>query len=571
MKNWIIVFAIILTSFWNVKAQNTPPKKVSVVGAARGQFYADQYIPDGEDSVTSPKMNSGNVLADLGLKIQANPQMEVLGMVRIRNDYGGFWGSGVSFDVRQLYVRGIIGNAVRYQLGDINYRMTPYTLWNNDQELLSSLPVAFSTQTQAVNYDHFYNSDHSWRQQGASGNVGFLFAKGIKEIKLNAVTTRMRTSDFSNQSDRIFVGSNATIVQSDVLTLGLNYANVVDIFGTSRNLTSYHNPVFTGSLLWSKVTNLGSWQGSGEAGISNTYTNGTELPIKNGKFNDWKLKWITKNNHWQWQVRYHYVNAAFRSPGAQTRRLNPNGQLSAYPRVQNDQGLRPVNMLDMMRETGIYNLQLQTDLMSYLPQYDNITPYGDATPNRQSYEISTQYGHAESWWYGSVLYYRGRETKGEGTIEPRQFTRLQLETGWLFNEHTSGWKSQLRISSKFRKDQTTRVSPEYLPQLNLANEMTSLGMEWLFQKKWELLLGLQHVRYEGLELQSVKDFNGEIINFKELNLDGKEEMLSAGVRYHFSKQSYLSLQRFQWKGENKELEQGNYAWGQWMLMYQMNF
>ena len=97
-------------------------RKITFVGAARAQFYGDHYQSySEEDTVTTAKLNSGNTLVDLGINIRPNPQMEIQGMVRVRNDYGGFWGAGVSFDVRQLYVKGVAGGIVRYQLGDINY------------------------------------------------------------------------------------------------------------------------------------------------------------------------------------------------------------------------------------------------------------------------------------------------------------------------------------------------------------------------------------------------------------------------------------------------------------------
>lgn len=571
MRAIILIFSFFLITIGAWSQKSTPEKKVSVVGAARSQFYGDQYAPSQEDSVTAKKLNSGNVLADLGLKIQANSNMEVLGMVRIRNDYGGFWGSGVSFDVRQLTVKGVIGNAVRYQLGDINYRMTPYTLWNYDQEILSTMPTAFLTQMQAVNYDHFYNQDHAWRQQGASANVGFLLAKGIKEIQLKAVSTRIKTSDFSNQSDRIFVGLNANVIQSDALQLGLNYADVMDIVGTSRNQTSIRNPIFTGSANWRMPLRNATIRLSGEAGVSSSYTKGLDLPIKNGRFNDWRLNWTHQINGFSFDLRYQYVNAQFRSPGAQTRRINPTGELTSYTRVGNDQTLRALNMMDIMRESNLYNMQLQTSLGQYLPQYDNITPYGDATPNRQGVFLNGKFGKKNGILSMSASTYMGREARGEGTIEARQFSRWQIESSFLFNEQTVGWKSQLRVSSRYRKDQTKRDGLDYLPQVNLQNEIASLGVEWLFQKKWELMLGIQRLDYKGLEMLNVRDFNGEIINFKEWEVDGSEWMNSVGMRYFFSPESYLSLQHFNWNSDRAGAGFPKYAWGQWMLMYQMNF
>lgn len=67
-------------------------------------------------------------------------------MIRIKNQLGGFYGAGVTFDVRQLYVKGIISNVVRYQLGDINYKLTPFTFYNNDFDDLMQHPQVFNLQ-----------------------------------------------------------------------------------------------------------------------------------------------------------------------------------------------------------------------------------------------------------------------------------------------------------------------------------------------------------------------------------------------------------------------------------------
>ena len=164
MKNWFITFSILCVwiSVAKLEAQTkqiVSTKKFNITGLARGNFYADRLNQSSEitDSVTIPKLNSGHILSDLAFSIRPSKSMEVMAMARIRNDYGGFWGSGVTFDIRQMYVKGVIGGIVRYQLGDINDRMTKYTLWNQDQEFLQTTPTIFKQQFDVLNYDHFYN------------------------------------------------------------------------------------------------------------------------------------------------------------------------------------------------------------------------------------------------------------------------------------------------------------------------------------------------------------------------------------------------------------------------------
>jgi hypothetical protein len=117
-----------------VQAQNAPGAagtawrpKFSLNGHTRAAYTADAFRLAG-DTTTLPRENSGHVLADLGMNVRPNDQTEVQAMIRVRNDYGGFWGSGVSFDVRQLTVKGLINNRFRYALGDLDYKLTPFTM-----------------------------------------------------------------------------------------------------------------------------------------------------------------------------------------------------------------------------------------------------------------------------------------------------------------------------------------------------------------------------------------------------------------------------------------------------------
>ncbi|MEY4329877.1 MAG: hypothetical protein RL609_625 [Bacteroidota bacterium] len=562
----IVVFCAIAGTSWS---QGDPERKISVIGQSRGQFYGDHLVNPVADSVTAPKMNSGNVLADLGLKIQVNKTMEVLGMVRIRNDYGGFWGSGVSFDVRQLTVRGLIGHAVRYSLGDINYKMTPFTLWNNDQEWSATAPQIFADQMNVLKYDHFYNNDHSWRQQGVSADGAFVFSKGIQELKWGVFSSRVRTTDFGSVPDRIFSGVSIDAKVKADLGISYHYANLWDIEGTANTTTSFRNPVHTLGGYWNK-----KWGAIGqvvqvEMGMSKRMVNNDVNYLhKQGNFihGTYQLNW--PESRWTWQMTWNRVEAEFRSPGAQTRRLNPNASLSAFQRTGNDQSLRTVNLLDLMRESNLYNLQLQTELGAYLPYYDNITPYGVATPNRQGFEVKVG-GKDKSQtlsWFASHGQYQ--ETRGEGTVEPRKFVRTKLGMDGV----VAKWGAQsLNLQAELRRDLTDRQLESPIPSTHLQTDCVVLGVDFAFNAKWHALLGTQYLRYNGNEMVSVVNYNGEITNFNEQKWNGKEWMNAVGMKYVFSEKSFLTIQNNTWNGVVDNTNMPNYRWKQWMILYQMNF
>ena len=190
-KKYIVVIALTLCSTITL-AQG---KKVWASGAARSVFQQNTLGTEG-DTITPTNLNSGNTLVDVALNARPNANTFVHAMVRVRNDFGGFWGSGVTFDMRQMYLKGLVNDAVRYQLGDINYKLSPYTFFNNQEELSSHQSEVLDIYRDMVHYDLFYTDDNTWRQQGAAVDFTLEFSKAVKELTSELVYVSQQTYGF---------------------------------------------------------------------------------------------------------------------------------------------------------------------------------------------------------------------------------------------------------------------------------------------------------------------------------------------------------------------------------------
>ena len=564
------IAALVVTQF--VSAQEKDLRKVVFTGAARGLYYGDRIGQEVEDSITIPRMNSGHTLVDLGMNIRPNRNTEIQGMVRVRNDYGGFWGSGVSFDIRQLYIKGVAGGVVRYQLGDINYKLSPYTLSNTQQEIITQGPVVFQQQTRLMNYDNFYAADSSWRQQGAAAEFGLQFAKYLKEIQFHTVATRVRTTDFGSINDRLFAGYNVNLVQSNFLEMGITHVTLFDIEGTSRNLSTFHNPVTTGTLLLKRDISNWKMKVNVETGTSKTYYEKFEgSPETKGKIFD--AKWIAANTSKGFTIDagWKYVSSDFRSPGAQTKRVNYNYQPTSFGRITNDQVVRNLTAFDLMRESNAYNRQLSSNLMLTQPKYDNITPYGTATPNRQGLTVNARYVNPSQLFEISASQLMLQETRGEGTTLPRKFMRSEVKAVAHLSKRFGSKDKLFDVSVRFRNDNTSRKEEENVRAVDLSTQILSVGMEYEFWDNWDLMLGLQQITFNGFDYTAVRNNFSEIYNFREYQTDGKEFMQAAGVRYRFSDKSSLSMNLSNFKNTDAFDATQNYTIRQFMLLYQMNF
>lgn len=570
-----LLFTIICCSAITIVNGQTEIKKFSLNGTARTLAFMDNLTEDlpEVDTITAPKGLSSHTLVDLGMLIRPGENLAIQSTVRIRNDFGGFWGSGVTFDVRELYVKGVVKDVVRYQVGDVHYKLTPYTCYNNKQELSSFTPIAFSHLSDQVAYDNYFLNDGAWRQQGAAIDFGILFNKYIKEIDWNLYTGRVLTTYGGGAPDRLFTAANMTVLQSKYLSAGINYTNLYDFAGTSANIKNLQNPVFTGTA--NVQYGIGDFMllADGEIGQSSAeILNDSLAPVLTDNFFDTKIQGTYKP--WQLNVfvKMKSVGVNFRSPGAQTKRINFEATPLAYERITNDQVIREINTLDLMREADLYNLQLQSGLMAFDPKYDNITPYGDATPNRQGFEVGLEW----SGWKNAVKlnasYTAQTEIKGQGTLNLRNFTRMEAMGTIAINELVK-LKNSIKLEVGLRSDNTSRPGESGVPSVDLNTNILSVGLSANIIADLDMLVGLQQHSFSGFEFTNQVNAYDEIINFREYTVDGNQQLVGGGLRWNFSEKAYLMGQYNQLSWNNNVVDDvlPSYTIGNFAFIYSMKF
>ena len=90
---FIITFTTLITTANICVAQKE--RKVTFVGGARSVMTNNRLVVNdtlAADTSTALRYTGGCALIDLGVNIKPNKNTEILGMFRIRNGFGGFWG-----------------------------------------------------------------------------------------------------------------------------------------------------------------------------------------------------------------------------------------------------------------------------------------------------------------------------------------------------------------------------------------------------------------------------------------------------------------------------------------------
>lgn len=542
-------------------------KKVQFVGGARSVLASSSFESDPSDSVTIAKSAGGYALVDLGIKINPNKNTEILGMFRIRNDFGGFWGSGVTFDVRQLYVRGVAGNVLRYQIGNIDYKMSPYTFYNHNTDILTASSGTMGIKQDIFNYESFFK-DNTWRQQGASINFALQFPKVVKELEFNGFISRLNPTDFTNVMERLYGGGNMVITQSKNVMIGLNHVSIFDIDGTAIDSNVYTNNVSTLTYDITFENNNFSYGIDGESGISSS-----ELRLEpDDKLTDYFIHtrgyFNLKKTNLGFDLGYMNNGADFRSFGAQSKRIDYNQQNTFFNRYTNDQILRPISVYDLYNDPSLYSVGITDRIMQYNPAINNVLPYGIATFNRKGIYLGVSYADSAKIIEASAKFYQLGEVRGQGTTALKSFSYLKSDIK-LSISNWMKWKKNLSVHTSFAFQSTTREGDFTFEVVDLTSATLNVGVEYEVIEKLSILGNFFLLQSSGIDQLPVRNTNGQIVNYEEFKVDGMESNIAGGLKFAFSENVYLAA--FYEMNSNNFVTDNPYKYNQMSIYYVMKF
>ncbi|MBI1183246.1 hypothetical protein GC194_03165 [bacterium] len=567
-----LLYIILLAGmFGGLHAQDTS-RTVWLSGRARGVIYGDKYAPQkGNDSITPARLNSGHTLVDLSANIKPNDQTYINATVRVRNDYGGFWGGGVTFDLRQLYVKGLISHVVRYQLGDINYKLTPYTFYNSSERNFCQ-PKIFDVYNNMLHYDMFYYKNNTWRQQGAAVDFALQFSKLAEELQFNFFATRQNPTNFANIGERIFYGGNVTLLQSKYLNAGVNYAEMMDVAGTSSDTTLFHNQVLTGVVNAQYATKDWHFVGKTEFGNSaNFITKDTNYNRIDDYFYDFNGRIENKKLGFFVDADYKNVGPKFRSPGAQSLRFNYAQTPAFLSRYGKNQDTRPISMIDFLRDASLYNYRLSPTLQVYLPRFGNAQPYGTATPNRKGYTLKVGQKAFKKWYDWEASYQNLSEIVGQGTTALRNYKTVRLNAEWHISKMMKTYRKTIDLQVAYWNENTTRKGNETFENVDFTNTSYSIGAEVETISRLSIMWGYMSLKSSGFESVAIRNSYGQVTDFSKYGDNISESINAFGLKYAFSENSSLQFnwQHCLWTDVNSLM--ADYQFNQFALMYNLKF
>jgi hypothetical protein len=565
-NNILLSSALFICSMGSLQAQQR--KTVEFTGGARSgmtnsRLFTQDSIPD---TATVRRQTGGYALIDLGVNIRPNANTEILGMFRIRNQYGGFWGAGVSFDVRQLWLKGVVADVLRYQVGDLNLKQTPFTLYNPHADRLDSLPEIFRLQQQIVDYERFYMRN-TWRQQGIHLATGFQFDRYIKDADVQAYITRLQATDFATRPERLMGGYTLRIRQSDNFSLAWNAFSVFDVKGTALDTATFNNTVQTLQLGLRLKKNISV---QAEAGTGRyAHNGGTQNFSLNDYFIHARGLWISANRKLQVHAAYLNVGPDFRSVGAQSKDVRYNAAPAYFNTYANGRFDRPIGLYDQIGNENLYNVSVTTALQPVNPVYNFVLPFGLATFNRVG-----AYGgislRLPAGMSANITHHRLSEIRGQGTLLRTGFARTQAY--WLADiGEAAKWKKSLRIRAGIDHQSAQRNSETEFEKIAFSTTRYSAGTEIEIFRQIDLMAGLAGIRSNGNLLIPERDAFTRVNFISPLNMDQLQFIQAAGIRCRFGSGTWLTLMAQASRYEDAKQAAPPYRLNQINIIYNMTF
>jgi len=525
------------------------------------------------DSQNDRKGTGGYTLFDLGINAQPGENLRASAILRVRNEFGGFYGDGSFLEFRQLRLDGILNKVVKYEIGDIDLSMTPYTLYNFSEMYHDYEADVFAIRRSIVQYENF-NFGNNWRVQGFHANSALKFEKGIEKFAISAFATRTRRTNFADLPDRLLVGGDIDVVQSKFINVGFNYVKFFDVVNTAPASTvkDFDNNVITGDFaLKYEIAEKVGLSLYGEFGGSKfQYDTAGTAVTKNDNFYDLGVSAKYLPLGIKVFANYRNVGAYFSSPSAQTRRINDNGLVNLFPTIGNNVSLdRQPILFDRITEEGLRNKTIQAGLMSYLPQYNAITPYGVATPNRKGITAGVSAGGEDKIYTADVIVDLLNEVSGEGTSigdNKRSFLGAKGGASLSINK-IIGFEKALVLSGGFRYEKVERAANS----IDFSSMLLDAGLTVEVYKQLDLLAGYKSLSAQGNEFISIRDAYNLIVGYQAFNIDTQQDILSFGMRYRFSKNTYFTLQGLWVNYDDVVSKLNNYEINQVFLGYTMVF
>ncbi|MBP5371713.1 MAG: hypothetical protein J6Y55_07310 [Bacteroidales bacterium] len=557
-----------------VQAQTANPK-IQFNGMARGDMSHNWLSSD--DTTNVDQSLGGAALIDLHLDIRPSDAVRISSTLRVKNAIGGFWGQGASLELREISIKGVAAKRIKYRFGDIDSKMTPYTLWNYYGECDNNEAEVFRF-IREIRHQENFNYGHYWRNQGGDLSWRLGFDKGIESIDFNTFAMRNRSLDDGKTPDRLQAGGTMKFHVTNSSQIGFNYINLFDLPKTVSK--TYYEKYTNGVGTTDFGFFIGRIHAFGELGFSTINyvdTSDTKTIDTKGNFFEVGLGADLMESQLNVQASFRRVNQNFFSAGAQSKRMNYTSDVNVLPVVGTNSYNRTIALLDLLTDDAIYNQAISYGLMDYEMIFNNVTPYGKATPNRQGFDVALTYNAVDSTFDTDVEIQLLQDVAGQGSEKKKNYLLAQWK-GNVYFDKIFGWNKSVSVTAGYQfasasrdEDRVYKMSKELVKPVDLHSHTIDLGASVEVLNRVDVLVGTKMLFYKGTDYKAILNGFNETVKYQCETYDGSQMLTAAGLRYRFNDNISLTLQYDRFNLKDKNDEGNSYKINQAFLLFNILF
>ncbi|MBP5725210.1 MAG: hypothetical protein J6X18_16755 [Bacteroidales bacterium] len=566
-----------------VQAQTANPK-IQFNGMARGDMSHNWLSSD--DTTNVDQSLGGAALIDLHLDIRPSDAVRISSTLRVKNAIGGFWGQGASLELREISIKGVAAKRIKYRFGDIDSKMTPYTLWNYYGECDNNEAEVFRF-IREIRHQENFNYGHYWRNQGGDLSWRLGFDKGIESIDFNTFAMRNRSLDDGKTPDRLQAGGTMKFHITNSSQIGFNYINLFDLPKTVSK--TYYEKYTNGVGTTDFGFFIGRIHAFGELGFSTiNYVDTADTKTVNtkGNFFEVGLEYGLVGTHpylhhelpqLSARVSFRRVNQNFFSAGAQSKRINYTSDVNVLPVVGTNSYNRTIALLDLLTDDAIYNQAISYGLMDYEMIFNNVTPYGKATPNRQGFDVALTYNAVDSTFDTDVEIQLLQDVAGQGSEKKKNYLLAQWK-GNVYFDKIFGWNKSVSVTAGYQfasasrdEDRVYKMSKELVKPVDLHSHTIDLGASVEVLNRVDVLVGTKMLFYKGTDYKAILNGFNETVKYQCETYDGSQMLTAAGLRYRFNDNISLTLQYDRFNLKDKNDDGNSYKINQAFLLFNILF
>jgi hypothetical protein len=310
-----------------------------------------------------------------------------------------------------------------------------------------------------------------------------------------------------------------------------------------------------------------------EAGTSNAqyknYVNPLAPALQEDWFFDAAMQAKFKKQNLLVKLGYKDVGADFFSPGAQTKRVDFNRFPGVFQQYTNAAIGRPVNLTDIINHNAEYSYKINEQLMAYNVAYNNITPYGAATPNRTGVYLNAERSDTVKIKRSFIQLAQLYESRGMGTNEKKAFTSLAAGADVAINDFFS-WKRRIVFNFGIQHD-ITRRKGEVFEEIKLSSTLIDLGLSFNIVDQLDLMVGTKYFQAKGNEFMIERNAFNAVQDFRPMDIDYRELTSAFGLRYRFSETNHLLVNYQNHNITHRGNAGTNYGISQFNILYRLTF